>query len=558
MFSGRSADDTVWTLVERRARLAGAAPLLTFVARGTGGVSPTMAGGAAKEDDRPDEVTGWATVASRAEALAARLAGLGVAPGERVALFGLNSLDYVVALAGVARLGAVVVPLNALLTAPEIAWQLGDAGAVALIGEADAAARLDEAAGLAGFSGPRLAFRGDAPGWPALEPDAAGAAGAAVLPPPPGPDDVFEILYTSGTTGHPKGVMLSHRSVAAEADNVASYWAAGPDDVFLGVLPLFHVNAQLVTLLPALATGARLVVTRTFSAGGWIDLVRRYGVTISSIVGTQVRMIMATPERPDDAETVLRCVPYGLNVPPEMWAGFERRFGAPLCNIYGLTETVAIATAAPIHGDRRIPSVGRPGRGRAVGIFDDDGKPLPPGAVGEIRIRGERGVSLMVGYHGRPEETAAAFARRTGGVAPTTAAGAAGESDWLRTGDLGRLDEDGYLYFVDRAKDMIKRSGENVSASEVERVLSEFPGVAEVAVVGRPDPIRDEAVVAFVVPAAGADLDIAAVDAHCRERLARFKVPEEYVVVEVLPKTSIGKIEKKALRQRLAAGRTGG
>jgi crotonobetaine/carnitine-CoA ligase len=244
-------------------------------------------------------------------------------------------------------------------------------------------------------------------------------------------------------------------------------------------------------------------------------------------------MIMATPERPDDADTPLRCVPYGLNVPPAMWEGFERRFGAPLCNIYGLTEAVAIATAAPVHGDRRIPSVGRPGRGRAIGIFDDDGKQLPPGAEGEIRIRGERGVSLMVGYHGRPEETAAAI-----------------DGDWLRTGDLGRLDDDGYLYFVDRAKDVIKRSGENVSASEVERVLSEFAGVAEAAVVGRPDPVRDEAVVAFVVAAAGV-LDTAALDAHCRTQLARFKVPEEYVVVEGLPKTSIGKVEKKALRQRL-------
>jgi crotonobetaine/carnitine-CoA ligase len=282
------------------------------------------------------------------------------------------------------------------------------------------------------------------------------------------------------------------------------------------------------------------VLARSFSAGGWIDLVRRHGVTISSIVGTQVRMIMATPEKSDDHETALRCVPYGLNVPPPMWAGFERRFGAPLCNIYGLTEAVAVATAAPVHGDRRIPSVGRPGRGRAVGIFDDDGKELPPGAEGEIRIRGERGVSLMVGYHGRPEETAEVL-----------------EGDWLRTGDLGRLDEDGYLYFVDRAKDIIKRAGENVSASEVERVLSEFPGVAEAAVVGRPDPIRDEAVVAFVVPAASGaidapTLDVSALDAHCRAQLARFKVPEEYLVVEALPKTSIGKIEKKALRQRLA------
>ena len=516
---------TVWALLEWRARLAGDAPLVTSVAAAGEG---------------PDEVTSWAALAARAEVLAARLVGAGVRPGERVALFGLNSLGYVVALFGVARLGAVGVPLNALLTAPEIAWQLSDAGAVALLGDADATALLDEAAALCGFTGPRLAIRGTAPGWVEAEP---AIADAGPLPPPPSPDDLFEILYTSGTTGHPKGVMLSHRSMALEAGNTASYWGARPDDTFLCVLPLFHVNAQLVTLLPALAVGAGLVAARTFSAGTWIDTVRRCGVTISSLVGTQVRMLMATPERADDADTGLRCVPYGLNVPETMWSAFERRFGAALCNIYGLTEAVGVATVAPLSGDRRIPSVGRAGRGRAVGVFQANGREAEPGRIGEIRIRGARGVSLMVGYHGRPEETEAAF-----------------DGGWLRTGDLGRLDGDGYLSFVDRAKDVIKRAGENVSASEVERVLSEFPGVAEAAVVGRPDPIRDEAVVAFVVASVGPDadgvgLDLVGLDAHCRAQLARFKVPEEYVVVDGLPRTSIGKIEKKALRERLAGER---
>ncbi|HEV7534403.1 MAG TPA: AMP-binding protein [Acidimicrobiia bacterium] len=516
MFSGRTADDTVWTLVERRARLAGEERLVTFV-----------------DGDGPDETTTWAAVAGRAVALAGRLAGLGVRPGERVALFGANSVDYVVALFGVARLGAVCVPLNALLTAPEIAWQLADAGAVALLGEAGAAARLDEAAARSGFSGPRVAFRGEAPGWLALD----GGGPPPDLPSPPGPDDLFEILYTSGTTGHPKGVMLSHRSMASEGDSVASYWAARPDDVFLGVLPLFHVNAQLVTMLPALVSGARLALARSFSAGGWIDLVRRHGVTISSIVGTQVRMIMATPERPDDADTALRVVPYGLNVPPAMWTAFERRFGAPLCNIYGLTEAVAVATCAPLHGDRRIPSVGRPGRGRAVGIFDDDGKEVPPGAEGEIRIRGERGVSLMVGYHGRPEETAAAFS-----------------DAWLRTGDLGRVDEDGYLYFVDRAKDVIKRSGENVSASEVERVLSEFPGVAEAAVVGRPDDMTGEAVCAFVVlkqaRPSGAEGEKIAKELRdwVGKEIGPIAKPKDIRFGDNLPKTRSGKIMRRLLR----------
>ncbi|MGH9042012.1 MAG: class I adenylate-forming enzyme family protein [Acidimicrobiia bacterium] len=511
MYEGRVPTDTAWDLVARRARLSGDEPLVTFV-----------------EDGRPDEHCSWAAIAARAEALAARLADLGAGPAAPVALFGLNSSDYVVALAGLARLGAVAVPLNALLTPREIAWQLADAGAVALLAEVEGTKRMDEAADATGFTGPRLSLRGEADGWEPLP-----AAGTPALA-PPGPGDVFEILYTSGTTGHPKGVMLSHRSMAVEADNVASYWAARPDDVFLAVLPLFHINAQLVTLFPALASGARLVVARGFSARGWIDLVRDHGVTISSLVGTQVRMLMATAERPTDADNRLRCVPYGLNVPLEMWAAFERRFGAPLCNIYGLTEAVAIASAAPLHGDRRIPSVGRPARGKAIGIFAEDDTELPPGAEGEIRIRGVPGVSLMLGYHNRPEETAAAL-----------------HDGWLHTGDLGRMDEDGYLSFVDRRKDVIKRGGENVSASEVELVLGEFPGVAEAAVVGRPDPVRDEAVVAFVVAAPGAGLDPGALDEHCRARLARFKVPEEYRVVEALPRTSIGKVEKKTLREQL-------
>lgn len=527
MYQGRVPTDTVWDLVARRARLSGDEPLVTFV-----------------EDGRPDETCSWADIARRAEALASRLAELGVAPRRPVALFGLNSVDYIVALAGLARLGAVAVPLNALLTPREIAWQLADAGAAALVAEVEGTKRMDEAAAATGFTGPRLSLRGAADGWEAVPPGVRGVpvntAGTAALPPPE-PTDVFEILYTSGTTGHPKGVMLTHRSMALEADNVASYWAARPDDVFLAVLPLFHINAQLVTLFPALATGARLVVTRGFSARGWIDLVRTHGVTISSMVGTQVRMLMATPEQSSDADNRLRCIPYGLNVPLEMWTAFERRFGAPLCNIYGLTEAVAIASAAPLYGDRRIPSVGRPARGKAIGIFAGDGTELPPGVEGEIRIRGEPGVSLMLGYHNRPAETAEAL----------------GTDGWLRTGDIGTLDADGYLTFVDRGKDMIKRAGENVSASEVEMVVGEFPGVAEVAVVGRTDPVRDEAVVAFVVPRAGAELDLAALDTHCRAGLARFKVPEEYRVVEALPRTSIGKVEKKTLRAQLEGEQAG-
>jgi crotonobetaine/carnitine-CoA ligase len=512
---GRAGPDTVWSLVQRRARLEGEQPSVTFV-----------------EDGRPDEVTSWAALATRSQALAAQLAATGTTRGERVALLGLNSLEYVVALAAVARIGAVVVPLNAALTPPEIAWQLEDSGAGTVLSEAEATERMDVAARAIGWAGPRLCWRGASPGWdPVWTAAPRGALDDIALP---APEDPFEILYTSGTTGRPKGVVLTHRSIATDAIDNAALWAAREGDTFLGVLPLFHVNAQMVTLFPAVAVGARLVLCRTFSASRWIDVVRHYGVTISSIVGTQLRMLLVTPERADDAETRLRCLPYGLNVPMAMWQEFERRFGAPLVNIYGLTEAVAIVTAAPLGGDRRIPSIGRPNRGKVVAILDEHGREVPPGVSGEICVKGEPGHSLMLGYHGLPDETAQAV-----------------RDGWLHTGDIGQVDDDGYFWYVDRAKDIIKRSGENVSASEVERVLSEHPAVLEAAVVGRPDPVRDEAVIAFVLLREDAVATAEDLDEHCRANLARFKVPQEIRIVAELPRTSVGKVEKKVLRERV-------
>jgi crotonobetaine/carnitine-CoA ligase len=250
-------------------------------------------------------------------------------------------------------------------------------------------------------------------------------------------------------------------------------------------------------------------------------------------VGTQLRMLLAQPPDPDDAHNALRCIPYGLNVPAEMWHRFEHRFGAPLINIYGMTEALGPAVTSPLFGDRRVPSIGRIGLDREVMIADPDGSPVPTGEIGEILIKGVPGRSLLVQYYGKPEVTAAAL-----------------RDGWLHTGDMGRADADGYLYFVDRLKDMIKSSGENVSAAEVEAAISRLDGVRDVAVVGRPDPVRDEAVVAFVIADAGS-VTPDSVTAHCREHLARFKVPADVRLVDELPRTSIGKIEKRTLRALL-------
>lgn len=467
-------------------------------------------------------------VRDHALAVARRLHADGVEPGQRVALLARNSAEYLFAMFGAARLGAVLVPLNWLLTPRELAYQVADAGAVAMIAEPEGIDRLAEAAAVGELSGLRYSLHGPREGWPSVH------DGPPVdLPEPPGPDALFEILYTSGSTSAPKGVMLTNASVAGSAERMQAEWSLGPTDVFLTPLPLFHVNAQLMTTMPSLWSGARMVLQDAFSASGWIGQVRAAGATVVPLVGTQVRMIMATEPRPDDSENVLRFMPYGLNVPEDMWKAFEERFGAPLINTYGLSEGVGAVTFAPLEGDRRIPTVGTVRADLELGIFDESGARVVD-RLGEIRLRGIPGRTLMLGYHNRPELTAETL-----------------RDGWLHTGDVGIVDADGYLTFVDRLKDVIKRAGENVSAMEVEEVLCAHPAVAEAGVVGRPDPIRDEEVVAFVVAAPGAELEVAELRAHCAERLARFKVPTEYVVLDRLPRSTIGKLEKKTLRAML-------
>ena len=515
MTFGRGGADVVWTLLERRAELPERQPWLTVHA-----------------PEAPPLELSAGQVRGAALSVAQTLHRAGVGVGDRVAVLSRNSAEYVVALFGLARIGATFVPLNWLLTPPELAFQLNDAGAVALVTEPDGAARLDAAAEVAGWSGPRFSLGGATGVWSPLD---NGDSDAATLPPVPDPDGVFEILYTSGSTSHPKGVMLSQRSVVLTAHRMRAEWSLRPDDVFLTPLPLFHVNAQLMSLLPSLAAGARLILQRTFSASEWFGQVRSTRATVVPLIGTQVRMLMAQPESPDDAENDLRFMPYGLNVPMEMWTAFERRVGAPLINTYGLTEGVGAVTTSPLYEDRRAPSVGRVHLDRRIGVFDENDTPLV-GRPGEIRLQGVPGATLMVGYHNRPDLTAEAL-----------------RDGWLHTGDVGVLDADGYLTYVDRAKDIIKRGGENVSTLEVENVLMAHPHIAEAAVLGRPDPIRDEEVVAFVVPVAGGAVDPDEVRAYCAERLARFKVPTELRVIGEMPRTTIGKLEKKALRALLVA-----
>jgi len=297
------------------------------------------------------------------------------------------------------------------------------------------------------------------------------------------------------------------------------------------VLPLFHANAQYYSVMSALVTGATVVLGARFSATGWVDTAIRHAATVGSLFAAPIRMILAKPSRPRWRSHDLRVVAFAQNLTSAEHAAWERDVGAPLLQLYGMTETIGPPLMNPLWTGRRHDSLGRVALGYRCRITDRDGACVAPGQVGELRVGGVPGVSLMAGYLNDPDATAQALT-----------------DGWLRTGDLVREDPDGLLTFVARAKDMIKRAGENIAAGEIEDVLMGHPGVLDAAVVGIPDPIRDETIVAFVVTADG-EIDADALRQWCADRLARFRVPEFFTGRTALPRTSVGKIQKQVLRE---------
>jgi crotonobetaine/carnitine-CoA ligase len=290
-------------------------------------------------------------------------------------------------------------------------------------------------------------------------------------------------------------------------------------------------------LLPALGAGATLVLIEEYSASKFWGQVRRHRATHTSLVAMLLRTLMLQPAEESDRDHCLRTVNYAINVPAAEKDAFEQRFGVELINGYGLSEAMIGVCAAPLHGDRRWPSIGPPAIDRLVKVVDDEGNDVPAGVVGEIVVWGVPGRTITAGYYKDPQATERAIV-----------------DGWLHTGDNGYADEDGFLFFFDRKKDVIKRAGENVSASEVEVALLEHPAVRIAAVIGVPDPIRDESVKALIVVADGETLGEEEIVEHCRRRLAPFKVPTIVEFRDSLPLTSVGKVEKKVLRAEVTTG----
>jgi acyl-CoA synthetase (AMP-forming)/AMP-acid ligase II len=479
--------------------------------------------------------TTYAEMASRATALAGGLAGEGIARGDVVALLSYNCTEFLEALFAANYLGAIAMPINWRLAPPEVRYILDHSEAKAIVCDESLADVADEALRGTERAPLRVCVAPSAPeGWTPLSAlrDAGGAH--PVERTETAADDVHRLMYTSGTTGHPKGVMLTHANLAWK--NLAHLVEFGftSDDVGLACGPLYHVGALDLTTTTLIAAGATTIIHRVFNAAAVVDELERSRVTTVWLAPAMVNAIMALPDVDRrDLSSVRVIVNGGENMPLPLLERIQPTFpSAWYADAYGLTETVSGDTFL----DRdslvaKLGSVGRECLYLELDIWDRGGRSVPAGERGEIVLRGPK---VFTGYWRDPNATAAAFA---GG--------------WFHTGDIGVRDEDGYLFIVDRLKDMIVSGGENVAGSEVERVLYEHDAVLEAAVVGRPDERWGEVPVAFVVlrPGVGGTLTADALIEHCRARLARFKVPKDVTFLDALPRNPSGKVLKRELRQ---------
>lgn len=443
----------------------------------------------------------------------------GLRPGDHFNLHLGNCPEFLLFWMAAAKTGTVMVPTNPVSTAAEMEYILVHSEARLSITEAQ-------------YAEPVRAIRPECPGL--LDVIECGPAGSVLDGLPDTAPDcrvtsgaVVSMQYTSGTTSRPKGVLLTHANYLYGGEAMAKAMRVSPEDRHLVVLPLFHAGAQLHAVLPMLLAGGSVALLERFSASRFVEQAIGYEATLAALFAAPIRMLLAQPPSPRDGQTRLRAASYAQNITPEQWTEWHARFGVRLMQIWGMTETMSLPLVHPLDLPPRPLAMGMPVLGYECKVIDERGREAPPGTVGELVVSGIPGVTLMKGYWKNEEATAQAL-----------------RDGWLHTGDNAYMDTDGWFFFVDRKKDMIKRAGENVSASEVEETLKRHPAVFDAAVVGVPDPVRDQAIKAYVIVKEGAAATDRELLAWCRERLSAFKVPEIIERRESFPRTSVGKIQK--------------
>ncbi|HLJ99781.1 MAG TPA: AMP-binding protein [Streptosporangiaceae bacterium] len=472
------------------------------------------------------QVLSYARLAAGVEALAERLAGLGVRRGDRVALALPNGPDVVLVLLAVIAVGATAAPLNPAYTQPEFEFFLGDIKPKLLLIPASGAAAASAAAAATGAALAGVTPAQDGP--PELTGD-----GASRSFDPGGPDDVAVVLHTSGTTSRPKQVPLLQRNLMSSARTIAAHYRLGPDDVSFCVMPLFHIHGLVASTFAALAGGGAVVAPRRFTPRRFWPQSREHGATWLSAGPTLHRMILDAADEGGPPATLRFARSCSSALPEALLHRAEREYGVPMLEAYGMTEASHQMAANPLTA--RIPgSVGVP-TGTEIRVVDKDGNDVMKGSPGEVVLRGP---GLMSGYVANPEANAAAFF-----------------GDWFRTGDVGIIGDDGYLFLQGRIKEMIIRGGENIAPAEIEEALLSHHAVRDAACFGVPDAKYGELVGAAVSLAA--DVSTRELTEHCRRRLAAFKVPATIVVLDEIPRTPTGKPQRRKAAE-LAASRDSG
>lgn len=460
---------------------------------------------------------------------------LGIAKNEFVALHLHNTPEYLICWLALAQIGAVSVPVNEHYRLSESSYILGKCGIRRIITESrtlDMYTQNRDEFSLDTIIATDVSTSPD--GVYALYPSIADMPDILAEQRPVATEDMAVILFTSGTTRHPKGAIYTHCNVVYGGLLHTAQMGMARGDRFLSSMPCYHMDFQEMAAMPVICSGGTLIMVEHYSARRFWKQVCEHKAHFTDTMSIMNRTMLLQPEAPWEKQHCLKQIYFSMGLSNEEKERFEERFGVSLLNSYGMTETVSGVTCAPLVGDKNWPSVGRPALSYEIKIIDSQGCEVAPNVPGEICVHGVPGRSIIAGYY-KDEEATARLIDADG---------------WLHSGDCGYLDENGFLFFIERCDHMIKRAGENVSGIEVECVLTSHPYIVDAAVIGIPDPIRDQAVKAFIQLLPDTSLSEEEITEYCSTRLAKFKIPTVVEFVTEFPRTATGKIKKSLLKRR--------
>ncbi|MYN11576.1 AMP-binding protein [Pusillimonas sp. TS35] len=475
-----------------------------------------------------EEITefSYREICRKAFEIATYLESKGLKKGDKVFVFLRNTPNFIATWFGIVSAGLVMVPGNIYLTESEIEYQIQHSDPSLIVTEDNYLEVIKKS-----INSKKIEIT--------LENDiVAESEGITQDSPLPSitSDDLAQVLYTSGTSARPKGVMLTHANFIWSAISSALHSNFTPNDRIFNNKPLFHANCQ-DSVVSGLFSGATVIIGERYSASRYMTQLVRHKATVCSLSGMLCRTLLNQPASALDTSHSIRFAGYAINISEDEIQRFQERFNIKLRNSYGQSESMLYVTFESLTGPSTYPSIGRPAIGRDVFIVDENALPLSANQTGEIVVSGIRGRTLMLGYLN--DETATKETLKNG---------------WLHTGDLGYFDEAGNLFFFGRKKEIIKRSGENISAAEVEEALMMHPSVRDVAVIGIPDPVRDQAVMACIVTRNDTSITQADITEHCQKYLAYFKVPTYIKFFDELPRNASGKVLKRELIERSKNG----